>query len=127
MDLIHDSSSGFIKITIDSPRNIPIKETTVIAKSIRNDDSILSLFPNGCQLEVSTPGVGTDLVKKFQYKKNIGRKLFLKFHDIDYNIVSDTFLLIGVEEKSIVVKKSNKDHIINFKSIISAKIKVSFD
>ena len=127
MDLFHDTRSDFIKITIDSPRNIPIKETSKIAKRIRNDDNILSMFPNGCRLEVGTPGVGVNLVEKFQYEKNIGRKIFLKFYESDTNIVSDVFLLAAVEERGVVISKSKKDYLILFENIISAKIKVSFD
>ena len=40
MDLVHNPNSDFIKITIDSPRNITITETSNIVKRIRNDDNI---------------------------------------------------------------------------------------
>ena len=73
MDLVHNSNSDFVKVIIDSVNNIPIKETSKIAKRIKNDDNILSMFPKGCRLEVSTPGVGSNLVRKFQYEKNIGK------------------------------------------------------
>ena len=127
MDLIHDSRSDFVKITIDSPRSIPVKEISKIANQIRNDEGILSLFPNGCRLEVGTPGVGTDLAEKFQYEKNIGRKIYLKYYDDNYSIVSDIFALSGVDDDHIIVRKSKKDYLIMFKNILSAKIKVSFD
>ena len=127
MDLNHNSSSDFIKITIDSPNDIPINETSRLAKRIKNDESILSMFPNGYRLEVGTPGVGTCLIEKFQYEKNIGRKISLKFHDYDSSIVSDIFLIVDVEDKGVIVSKNEMDHLIMFENIISAKIKVSFD
>ena len=73
MDLVHNTSSDFVKVIIDSFNNITIKETSMIARRIKNDDNIVSMFPNGCRLEVTTPGLGSNLVKKFQYEKNIGR------------------------------------------------------
>ena len=127
MDLSHNSSSDFIKITIDSSRDIPIKETSSIAKRIKDDESILSMFPNGCRLEVTTPGVGNILLKKFQYEKNIGRKILIEYSDCDSNIVSNTFLLVDVKEKCVIVSTNKKEHSIMFENIISAKIKVSFD
>ena len=127
MDLLHNSSSGFIKITIDSSRDISIEETSNIAKRIKDDDSILSMFPNGCRLEVTTPGVGNNLLKKFQYEKNIGRKVLIKYSKDHSNIVSDTLLLIDVEDEGVIVSNSKKEFSIMFKNIISAKIKVSFD
>jgi len=127
MGLIHDSRSDFVKVTIDSFRNVPIRETSKIAKRIKNDDNILSMFPNGVRLEVTTPGVGANLVEKFQYEKNIGRKIFIEYQDVDFNNISNIFLLVDVQDDGVVVSKNKKNRLIVFKKIISAKIKVSFD
>ena len=129
MDLMHNSSSDFVKVIIDSSKNIPIKETSKIAKRIKNDDNIVSMFPNGCRLEVSTPGVGSNLVKKFQYEKNIGRNILLEYREGNSVLICDTFLLVDVKNEGIMVSKnkSKKDYFIIFENIKSAKIKVSFD
>ena len=127
MDLVHDSSSDFVKIIIDSFNNITIKETSKIAKRIKNDDSILSMFPNGCRLEVTTPGLSSKLVKKFQYEKNIGRNILLEYFENNSDLISDTFLLIDVKNEGITVGKDKKDYFVIFENIKSAKIKVSFD
>ena len=127
MNLVHDSNSDFIKITVDSPDNISIKDTSLIAKRIKNDDNILSMFPKGCSLEVGTPGIGAALMEKFQYKKNIGRKIFLEFMTDDHNVISDVFRLIDVGDKSISVSNNESDFLILFENIILAKIKVTID
>ena len=127
MDFVHDKNSDFVKITIDSPSNISIGETSKIAHRIKNDVSILSLFPKGCSIEVGTPGVGARLTKKFQYKKNIGRKIFLEYHENNSEVKSDVFRLISVQKKGIKVSKNKNDLFILFENIFLAKIKVSFD
>ena len=127
MDLVYNSSSDFVKITIDSLNNIPIKETSKIARRIKNDDNIVSMFPNGCRLEVTTPGVGSNLVKKFQYEKNIGRNILIEYSESNSSLICDTFLLIDVKNEGIIVNKSRRDYFIIFENIKSAKIKVSFD
>ncbi len=127
MDLVHHSSSDFIKITIDSPVDIPINETSELAKRIKNDENILSMFPNGYRLEVGTPGVGTNLSKRFQYEKNIGRKISLEFYESDSNMVSGTFIIVDVKDECVIVRRNEKDYLIMFENVISAKIKVSFD
>ena len=127
MDLVHDSSSDFVKIIIDSFNNITIKETSKIAKRIKNDDNILSMFPNGCRLEVTTPGLDSKLVKKFQYEKNIGRNILLEYFENNSNLISDTFLLIDVKNEGITVGKDKRDYFVIFENIKSAKIEVSFD
>ena len=127
MDLVHNSSSDFVKVIIDSFNNITIKETSKIAKRIKNDDNILSMFPNGCRLEVTTPGLGSKLVKKFQYEKNIGRNILLEFFENNSDLISDTFLLIDVKNEGITVGKDKRDYFVIFENIKSAKIEVSFD
>ncbi len=127
MDLVHNISSDFVKVTIDSFNNIPIKETSMIARRIKNDDSIISMFPNGCRLEVTTPGIGSKLVKKFQYKKNIGRNILLEYCESNSNFICDTFLLVDVKNEGITVSKNKMDRFVIFENIKSAKIKVSFD
>ena len=121
-----NSSSSFIKIVIDSCENITVDDTAILARRIKNDDYIVSNFPEGLRLEVGTPGVGSELEKTFQYKKNIGRNIELEYHNGSENI-KKTYLLIGVDENGVVVKKNNKKNDILFSEIKSAKIKVSFD
>ena len=77
-------------------------------------------------MEVGTPGVGSELEKTFQYKKNIGRKIKLEYFDGN-EIIKKTYLLKSVEKNGIRVEKNNKKSNILFNEIKSAKIKVSFD
>ena len=119
-------SSSFIKVVIDSSEEISIDDTAILARGIKNDDYIISNFPEGIRLEVGTPGVGSKLERAFQYKKNIGRKIELVYHDGD-EIIRKTYLLMSVKKNGIVVEKKNKKNDISFSDIKSAKIKVSFD
>tara|TARA_B100000003_G_C10912256_1_gene363727 strand:- start:953 stop:1387 length:435 start_codon:yes stop_codon:yes gene_type:complete len=121
-----NSRSSFIKIIIDSVNDISINDTAELARGIKNDDYILSHFPEGVRLEVGTPGVGSELEKTFQYKKNIGRKIKLEYFDGN-EILKKTYLLKSVEKNGIRVEKNNKKSNILFNEIKSAKIKVSFD
>ena len=127
MDLVHDSRSDYIKITVDSPNDIPIDKTSYIARRIKNDENIISMFPNGCRLEVGTPGVGSNLNHSFQYKKNIGRKISLTFLGIDNESISKIYKLIDSDESGVKVKNKNVEIFILYEKIVSAKIIVSFD
>ena len=127
MDLVHNTSSDFVKVIIDSFNNINIKEISKIARRIKNDDKIVSMFPNGCRIEVTTPGLGSKLVKKFQYEKNIGRNLLLEYLGSNSNLISDTFLLTEVKNEGITISKNKRNYFVIFENIKSAKIKVSFD
>jgi len=121
-----DSSSSFIKVVIDSANDISVDKTAMLAKEIKNNEDILSNFPNGVRLEVGTPGIGSRLEKNFQYKKNIGRKIELEYRSKD-NTIKETFLLIGNNETGINVKDGKVEYYIDYFDIISARVKISFD
>ena len=127
MDIVHDTRSDYIKITVDSPNDIPIDKTSYIARRIKNDQNIISMFPDGCRLEVGTPGVGSNLNHSFQYKKNIGRKILLTYLGSDNESISKTYKLINSDESGVKVKNKNVETFINYEKIVSAKIKVSFE
>ena len=122
----YNPRSSFIKIVIDSREEISVNDTAMLARDLKNDDSIVSIFPEGIRLEVGTPGVGSKLEKAFQYEKNIGRNIELEYHE-GCEIIKKTCLLKSVGENSIIVEKNNNVNDISFNDIISAKIKVSFD
>ena len=121
-----DSSSSFIKIVIDSANDISVDKTAIIAREIKNNEDILSYFPDGVRLEVGTPGIGSRLEKNFQYKKNIGRKIELEYRSKN-NTIKETFLLIGNNKTGINVKDSNVEYYIDYNDIVSARVKISFD
>ena len=127
MDLVHDTRSDYIKIIVDSPYDIPIDKTSYIARSIKNDENIISMFPNGCRLEVGTPGVGSNLNHSFQFRKNIGRKISLTYLGRDNESISKIYELIDSNDSGILVKNKNVEIFIHYEKIVSAKIKVSFD
>ena len=121
-----DSRSSFIKVTVDSIKDISIDMTALLAREIKNDENIISNFPDGVRLEVGTPGVGSNLEEVFQYKKNIGRKIKLEYQ-LNRDIISNTYLLLDANEVGIVVEDGINKLNIDYNHIISAKIKISFD
>ena len=69
------SKSGKIKLIIDSLSGIDLESTSILAKKIKKSETINDFYPNGVQLEISSPGIDADLIYPFQYSKNIGRKI----------------------------------------------------
>ena len=121
-----ESKSSTIKVIIDSIKDISINMTSMLARDIKNDEKIISKFPDGIKLEVGTPGVGSNLEKSFQYIKNIGRKIELEYQ-LNNNTILNTFLLLDVTDNGIIVDDGIKEHNIDYNHITSAKVKISFD
>ena len=121
-----DSSSSYIKLTIDSLKDVSINDTAKLAKKIKSDDILISEFPSGVKLEVGTPGIGSNLEKIFQFKKNIGREIKLKYQ-LNNDIISDTYVLLDANENFIIIYDDINNHNIDYDNIISAVVKISFD
>ena len=98
----------------------------MLAKEIKNNEKIISNFPQGIKLEVGTPGIGSMLEKIFQYKKNIGRKIKLEYYYKD-NIIHGTYLLTSASDIDIIVEQDSNKYVIEYNDIISAKVKISFN
>ena len=91
------SKSGKIKLTIDSLSGIDLESTSILAKKIKKSDTINDYYPNGVQLEISSPGIDANLIYPFQYSKNIGRKIKIYTTDERELIVT----LSGSNERGI--------------------------
>jgi len=106
------SKSGKIKLIIDSFDGIDLNSTSLLAKKIKKSDIINDFYPNGLQLEISSPGIGSNLKLPFQFSKNIGRKL----------------KIFTVNEEELVLKltDSNKYGIIG-ESVDGKQINLTYD
>ena len=88
LDATEDVRGNFIRITIDSDKELTLGDTTNLTRSLRDTGDIDSRFPSGFRLEVSTPGLDSPLEHPFQYKKNLYRDLdvvYLK-NDLDVKV-----------------------------------------
>tara|TARA_B100000579_G_scaffold423041_1_gene425748 strand:- start:1090 stop:1524 length:435 start_codon:yes stop_codon:yes gene_type:complete len=120
-----NDKTDFLRIVIDSINSISIDDTSYIVKKIKNDDMVMSNFPNGLKIEVGTPGIDSSLIKKFQFVKNIGRKIKLEYKDsIKSN--NDSFCLVDANDSYIVVEKFSEKMNIKYENIINAKVEISF-
>ena len=91
------SQSGKIKLVIDSFNGVDLNSTSELAKKIKKSDIISEYYPDGIQLEISSPGIDTVLKYPFQFSKNIGRRLKI--------------LTIDEEELVITLSQSNDNGI----------------
>lgn len=115
----------YIRIVIDSSDPITLGDTTTLAKKLRDSEDLIDLFPEGFRLEVTTPGIGQPLEKKFQYTKNINRELKVQYTDID-EIVSVNGKLIEVGKDFVELKSKKEIFKIKFDKILAAKVKIAF-
>jgi len=124
IDLVENKAQSRIKIIIDGIDSIDLQTTTSIARYIRNSEIVSSEYPDGVQIEVTSPGIDAPLVHPFQFKKNINRSLNVKtFDKIEPFLIKLTNVFKDSFEGTLVsgVKSRYK-----FEEIESATIQIKF-
>ena len=124
LDLVENKAQSRIKVVIDSIESIDLKTTTSIARDIRNSEIISSQYPDGVQIEVTSPGIDSPLVHPFQFKKNVNRSINIKTFE---NIEPFILQLTDVYENSFegILETGNRSRY-KFEEIESATIQIKF-
>ena len=125
LDTKEDLRGNYLRIIIDSEKDITLNDTASLTKALRDSTEIDSMYPNGYRLEVSTPGLDNSLKLPFQYKKNINRSLTISYleNKIEKKIKGK---LVKVYERNIELISSGKSIILDYEQIVDAKVNVSF-
>ena len=125
LDAKEDLRGNYLRIIVDSEKDITLNDTALLTKALRDSTEIDSMYPNGYRLEVSTPGLDNSLKLPFQYKKNINRSLTVSYleNKIEKKI---TGKLVNVYERNIELISSSKSIILDYEQIVDAKVNVSF-
>lgn len=118
-----------VTIIVDGDSGISIDDCAKISREVSKvlDDS--QLLEAHYMLEVSTPGLDQPLKLKRQYKKNINRKLRVKFQDkiVEGRLLNVTDDNITVEQETGVGKKKVITPVeIQFSEIDKTFVLVSF-
>ena len=125
LDAKEDLRGNYLRIIVDSEKDITLNDTALLTKALRDSTEIDSMYPNGYRLEVSTPGLDNSLKLPFQYKKNINRSLTIFYFEnkIEKKIKGK---LVNVYERNIELISSSKSIILDYEQIVDAKVNVSF-
>jgi len=125
MDVTHDVRGNFVRIIVDSESVLTLDDTAKLTHSIKNASEILSEFPDGVRIEVSTPGLDWSLSEPFQYKKNLNRNLDVVY-DENKSSTKVTGKIVRVGDKSFELESDDKILSLSYDQVKSALVNVSF-
>ncbi len=125
MDIQENHQRGLVKVIVDSEKPITIDIIAGVTRTIRDSEIIDKHFPDGYKMEVTSAGIDADLEQPFQFRKNIGRQLKLKYITDD-SVKSIKATLKDIDENGIFIQLHKKISHINYADIKQAKIIVSF-
>lgn len=114
------SSTGRFRIVLDGLKNVDLNTTSTLAKKIKKSEIINKKFPDGVQLEITSPGIDSNLTYSFQFKKNIGRMLNITTFEDEKSF---KVKLISADDKTIEFELDDGNStILNFSQIKHANV-----
>lgn len=125
LEVTENFSSGFVRVVVDSESVITLGDTAKLTKKLIQSDEFNNRYPNGCRIEITTPGVDLPLKKAYQFKKNINKNIKIRYKNED-QIESIKCKIISADDNSVVVNHDNSCMPIFYYQIEHAKILLSF-
>ena len=125
IDVNEKFESGFIRIVVDSEDTITLDDTTALTRRLLKSDEFNDRYPEGCRIEITTPGLDYPLKYAYQFKKNINRKVNIRFRKDD-KLDAINCKILSADDDTVMVKHRNSDIPISYNQIKDAKLILSF-
>ena len=125
IDVNEKFESGFIRIMVDSEDTMTLDDTTALTRRLLKSDEFNDRYPDGCRIEITTPGLDYPLKYAYQFKKNINRKVNIRFRKND-KLDEINCKILSADDDTVMVKHRNSDIPISYNQIKDAKLVLSF-
>ncbi len=120
-----DSRKRILEVFVDAEKNVSADDLAEMSRELNEIIESENLIKESYRLEVSSPGVDRPLKFLKQYPKHINRKfeVVYKSEDSEEKFAGK---LIAVERDLLTFQEKEKNILIKFNQIITAKVLISF-
>lgn len=120
-----DSRKRILEVFVDAEKNVSADDLAEMSRELNEIIESENLIKESYRLEVSSPGVDRPLKFLKQYPKHINRKFEVVYKSADSE---EKFAgkLIAVERDLLTFQEKEKNILIKFNQIITAKVLISF-
>ncbi len=115
----------FLRAVVQSLKGITLDEIADITRSINNDEALDRLFPEGYQLEVSSPGIDQKLKDYRDFPRNLGRAMKIYHHSTAMKSPL-TGTLVEISESQLVFEINGVQKRFSFDELDYAKVLVKW-
>lgn len=120
-----DSRKRILEVFVDAEKNVSADDLAEMSRELNEIIESENLIKESYRLEVSSPGVDRPLKFLKQYPKHINRKFEVVYNSADSE-EKFTGKLIAVERDLLTFQEKEKNILIKFNQIITAKVLISF-
>ena len=125
VSLQNEGRRQVIKIIADTDSGITLNQCQQLSKKVSDVFYRKDLFHRDYRLEVSSPGINKSLEKPFEFRRNIGRVLKVKYREGEEmkSIVGE---LVDFNDKLITIRLKDDEIGIPLTTLEQAKIKLKW-
>ena len=114
-----------IKVTVDTEKGVTLNECQLLNRGISDLFIRKDIIKDEYSIEVSSPGINKPLQYPFEYRRNIGRDLKVRF--FKNGIINETIgTLTAYDDKNITIEKPKEKIVIPVDKISKALIKLKW-
>ncbi len=117
--------SQVLKVYVDTDQGITLEEITRLARLIDARLEEDDVMPGAYRLEVSSPGVDSGLKYDWQYRRSIGRNLWVRFEQND-EVHEYTGKLVSLENNQLELQLKKEKITIPLASIVKARVQLKW-
>ena len=103
--------SQIVDVFIDSDEALDVEALAKVSRQVGFLLDTEDVLKGAYHLNVSSPGVDRPLTLPRQFKKNVGRKLKVKYAGPDGSVSEIQGVLIGVEGEELILEAASSDEI----------------
>ena len=120
-----DRRQPIFEIFADTEKGITLKECETLTRELQDRIDMAGDFTENYRLNVSSPGLDRPLVKDYEFMRNMGQQLIIRFQSAE-NIIEKTGELAGVDDTSLQLLISGTLVTICRADIKEAKVKTKW-
>lgn len=124
-----EGGNPLIRIVVDTPAGITIREVTRIHKQLRDDPDLAQRLDTAdYRVEVTSPGTGFGLQEPWQYPRHVGRRLKLRLQRTDGERPPEVVkgALVQVDDGGIRLTMDDGERYIVWEQIDKATVKLAW-
>ena len=120
-----DRRQPIFEIFADTEKGITLKECETLTRELQDRIDMAGDFTENYRLNISSPGLDRPLVKDYEFIRNMGQQLIIRFQSAE-NIIEKTGELAGVDDTSLQLLISGTLVTICRADIKEAKVKTKW-
>lgn len=110
-----------VQVLVDTDAGIQIEECAQISRELSPELDALQVVQGSYQLEVSSPGIDKPLRLLRQYRKNVGRRFHVNYHEMDLRRELKATLVSVQDDQLSFLSDEGETVTLPFSQIIESK------